>query len=105
MQTKTGGVTCKPDSLVWEDSDNRKHTRAKLRISCFLQVFGLFLGPLHKGKPQNVLLQLVALRPWAQFVPSAPPDSLDMGGAQAAQALLSQLMVSGRSHCSDEVIK
>eukprot|EP00438_Fugacium_kawagutii_P022340 Skav233106 [mRNA] locus=scaffold1342:186394:188890:- [translate_table: standard] len=31
--------------------------------------------------------------PWAQFVPSAPPDSLDTGGAQAAQALLSQLVV------------
>jgi len=32
-------------------------------------------------------------RPWAECIPSAPPDT---GAAQAAQALTSQLMVSGQ---------
>ena len=32
-------------------------------------------------------------RPWAECIPSAPPDT---GAAQAAQALSSQLIVSGQ---------
>lgn len=108
MQTQTGGVKCKPDSPFPEDSDNGteialEQTSELVVLSCksFVCLWG---EALHRRKlGPAALIQLVTLRPWAQFVPSAPPDSLDMGGAQAAQALLSQLVVSGQSHCSDEM--